>query len=340
MHNFYSDTQTKPSRAMLEAALTAPLGDEQKGADPTTRALEERVAELLGKEDAVFLPSGTMCNQIALRVHCRPGDEVICERTCHIVNFEGGGGSAIAGIAPRTIDGVNGIYQPEQVAAAIRPANRHAPISRLLAAEQTANMGGGAVWPLETLSGVAKVARDAGLATHMDGARLLNAVVASGTSAAAFAEHYDSVWIDFTKGLGAPVGAALAGSRDFIGEAWRYKQQMGGAMRQSGVIAAMCDWALEHNVERMAEDHHLAQSIAARLIEIPSVSAFLPCDTNILIFELSEDAIPAPELVTRMAEDGITIGALDARRIRVVTHLDVDRDAAEFLLSALARHLS
>ena len=340
MHNFYSDTQTKPSRAMLEAALDAPLGDEQKGADPTTRALEERVAELLGKEDAVFLPSGTMCNQIALRVHCRPGDEVICERTCHIVNFEGGGGSAIAGIAPRTIDGVNGIYQPEQAAAAIRPPNRYAPRSRLLAAEQTANMGGGAVWPLQTLSGVAKVAKEAGLATHMDGARLLNAVVASGTSAAAFAEHYDSVWIDFTKGLGAPVGAALAGSRDFIGQAWRFKQQMGGAMRQSGVIAAMCAYALDHNVDRLAEDHHLARSIADRLTEIPAIINSLPCDTNILIFELSESAIPAPELVARMAGDGITVGALDDRRIRVVTHLDVDENAAEALLSSLTHNLT
>lgn len=340
MHNFYSDTQTKPSRAMLETALTATVGDEQQGADATTRSLEERVAALLGKEDAVFLPSGTMCNQIALRVHCRPGDEVICERTCHIVNFEGGGGSAIAGIAPRTIDGVNGIFQPADVAAAIRPANRHAPISRLLAAEQTANMGGGAVWPHETLGAVATTARQAGLATHMDGARLLNAVVASGVSAAAFAEHYDSVWIDFTKGLGAPVGAALAGSRDFIKEAWRCKQQMGGAMRQSGVIAALCDWALEHNVDRLADDHRLAQTIAAGLREIPAISSILPCETNILIFEVDKDAISAPELAGRLAADGIKLGAFDDRRLRIVTHLDVDEDAAEALLTALRAALT
>ena len=200
-------------------------------------------------------------------------------------------------------------------------------------------MGGGAIWPLETLSGVAKVAKAAGLATHMDGARLLNAVVGSGVPADRFAEHYDSVWIDFTKGLGAPVGAALAGSRDFIAEAWRYKQQMGGAMRQSGVIAAMCNWALDHNVDRLAEDHALAQSIAARLTEIPAIDDVLPCDTNILIFELSPNAVSAPELVQRMATDGITIGALDQRRVRVVTHLDVDSDAAEALLAALARNL-
>ena len=265
MHDFYSDTKTKPSRAMREAMLDAPVGDEQKGEDPTTEALEERVADLLGKEAALFLPSGTMCNQIAVYLHTQPGDEILCDRTCHIVNSEGGGASALSGIAPYLLEGVHGVFQPDQVTQALRTPSRYAPRSRLLCAEQTANLGGGHIWPAATLSAVAETAQAAGLATHLDGARLLNACVATGVSAPVYTASYDSCWLDFTKGLGAPVGAALAGSRAFVDRAWALKQRIGGAMRQSGVVAAMCAYALDHNVARLAEDHALAAHLAERI---------------------------------------------------------------------------
>ena len=213
MHDFYSDTKTKPTDAMRRAVLDAVVGDEQKGEDPTTEELCRRVAELLGKEAAVFLPSGTMCNEIALQVHLRPGEELICERSSHIVNFEGGAPAAYAGAMVQALDGEHGTLHPEQVAAAIRAPSRYAPVSRLLCVEQTANMAGGAVWPLDRLRATTDVARDAGLLTHMDGARLMNAVVQSGVAAHEWGSCVDSVWIDFTKGLGAPISKRMPSTR-------------------------------------------------------------------------------------------------------------------------------
>ena len=339
MIDFYSDTKTKPTRAMREAMLDATVGDEQKFEDPTTTRLEERVAELLGKQAAVFLPSGTMCNQIAVHLHTRPGDEFLCDRTCHIVNSEGGGASAFSGVAPRIIEGVRGVFEPAQVTEAIRPRSRYIPRSSLLCAEQTANMGGGRVWPLKTLAAVAETAKAAGLATHLDGARLMNAVVATGTPARDYCAPYDSCWIDFTKGLGAPVGAVLAGSRSFIERAWALKQRTGGSMRQSGVIAAMCLHALDHHIDRLADDHKLAQRIAAEITLMKGAAALLPVDTNIVIFDLAEDAPDAPTLVERLRAEGVLIGAFGPRRIRIVTHLDVDQAAGEALIAALKRHI-
>lgn len=340
MHDFYSDTKTKPSRAMREATLDAVVGDEQKDEDPTTRELCERVAALLGKEAAVFLPSGTMCNEIAIRVHTKPGDEVICERSCHLINFETGGPAAISGVMIQPIDGENGTFIGDQVRQTIRPASRYAPESRLVCVEQTANMGGGTVWPLDRINDVAKAAKEAGLATHMDGARLLNAVVKSGVSAARWTEGYDSCWIDFTKGLGAPVGAVLAGSAAFITQAWRIKQQIGGAMRQSGILAAMCLYALDHNVERLAEDHALAARIAGELATFDLVDHVLPVETNIIIFDVSDAAPTAPEIVSSLEKSGILAGAFGERRIRLVTHLDVDGAAGDALCKSLSRILS
>jgi threonine aldolase len=339
IHNFFSDTKTKPSRAMREAMLDAPVGDEQQGEDPTTAALEARVAELLGKDAAVFLPSGTMCNEIAICVHTRPGDEVICERSGHIIIAEGGGPAALSGVMIHALDGCNGVFQPEQVKATIRAPSRYAPRSRLLSIEQTANFGGGAVWPLETVRAVARVAKDAGLVTHIDGARLMNAVVKTGIAAKDWCEGYDSCWIDFSKGLGAPVGAVLAGSHEFIEEAWRIKQQIGGAMRQSGVLAAMCLYALDHNIERLAEDHRLAASIADRIVALPKVASVLPAHTNIVIFHLTPDAPPAPAIAASLKEDGVIVGAFGDRMMRIVTHLDVDDTGAARLCEKLSRHL-
>ncbi len=340
MHDFYSDTKTKPTMAMRESVLQAVVGDEQKDEDPTTLELCDRVAALLGKDAAIFLPSGTMCNEIALRVHTRPGDEVICERSCHIFGFETGGPAAISGVMMHPIDGVNGIFEADQVVQAIRPSSRYMPETRLVCVEQTANMGGGAVWPLEKIRQVAAAAKDAGIATHMDGARLMNAAVKSGISAKDWTEGFDSCWIDFSKGLGAPVGAVLAGSTDFIAQAWRIKQQIGGSMRQSGVLTAMCLYALDHHVERLADDHRLATSIADRIAVMKGVAAVKPVETNIVIFDLTTAVPDANSLVDRMAVDGVLTGAFGERRIRVVTHLDVDASAADALCASLEQHLS
>ena len=223
--DFYSDMKSKPTRAMLETVLSAPVGDVQKGEDPTTNLLCERVCDLLGKEASILLPSGTMCNEIALRVHCAPGSEVICERSSHIINFEAGGPAALSGVMMHSIDGEYGCFRADQVRAAIRKKSRYSPETSLVCVEQTTNLGGGGIWPLDDLRAVAATAKEAGVSTHMDGARLFNACVATGTSAREFAEGYDSCWIDFTKRLGGFAGAALAGSRDLINGAWRYAQQ-------------------------------------------------------------------------------------------------------------------
>lgn len=339
MYDFYADTKTKPTDAMRKVVLDCIVGDEQKDEDPTTTELCARVAKLLGKEAAVFLPSGTMCNEIAIKVHTNPGDEVICEESCHIINFETGGPSAISGVMIRAISGANGIFTPDQVRACLRPNSRYMPKSALMCVEQTANMGGGAIWPLNQLDEVAQVAKQAGLATHMDGARLMNAATKSGVSPARYAQEYDSVWIDFTKGLGAPVGAVLAGSKEFIAQAWRLKQRFGGAMRQSGIVASMCLYALDHHVDRLADDHDLADRLGRDIAKLPFVKSVLPVETNIVIFDMTDDAPLAADLVEILRGEGILIGAFGERRIRVVTHIDVDPTAGDVLMQSFARHL-
>jgi threonine aldolase len=331
--NLHSDTQTRPSPGMRKAMAEAEVGDEQRFQDPTVNALQERVAELLRHEAALFLPTGTMCNQISIRLHVGPhGDEVILHRRSHPIIAEAGGPAAHAGAMIHALDGDGGMFTPEQVEAAIRPAgDRYSPRSRLVCVEQTTNMGGGRVWPLEQVRGVLDVARRYGLRTHLDGARLMNAVVASGVSAADYAGGFDTAWVDFTKGLGAPVGACMAGSRELIDEAWRLKQMMGGAMRQAGIIAAAGMYALDHNVERLAEDHENARVLAEGLAELPGV-AIDPStvETNIVIFEVPD----ARGLSQRLKERDVDISPLDDRRMRAVTHLDVDRAGIESALGA------
>lgn len=336
MHDFYSDTQSRPTRAMREAALDTPLGDERHDADPSTLELCGRVADMLGMEAAVFLPSGTMCNEIAIAVHTRPGDEVICTRESHIIFAESGGPAALSGVMMHPIDGQRGMLTQEQLAGAIRPRSAHAPRSRLLVAEQTANLAGGAIWPLDQLNGVAAAAKAAGLATHLDGARLLNAQVATGIPAADYARGFDSAWIAFTKGLGCPVGAVLAGSADFVEKAWLLKRRWGGAMRQTGVLTAMCLYALDHHVERLAEDHALAQSIAARLLDLPLIARVMPVETNIVIADLAQQAPDARETSRLLREKNVTVTIVGHRRIRIVTHLDVGPADADALIAALA----
>jgi threonine aldolase len=335
--NLYSDTQTRPTEGMRAAIAGAVVGDEQRGLDPTTRALEERVAELLGFPAAVFLPSGTMCNEIALRLHARPGgDELLLDRTAHPVNSEAGGPAQLAGLMVRVIDGEGGVFTADQLSAAIRPAgNRYMPRSRVVSVEQTSNLGGGRVWPLSTVQSVLEVARRHGLRAHLDGARLMNAVVATGVPAADFAGGFDTAWIDFTKGLGAPVGAVLAGSRELIDEAWRWKQMLGGAFRQSGIVAAGCLYTLDHHVARLAEDHANAAVLAHGLASLPGVRLDpAAVETNIVIFSVDD----APGLVRRVA-DRVEVQAFGPGRVRAVTHLDVSRADVELALEAFAAAL-
>jgi threonine aldolase len=336
--NLHSDTQTRPTAQMRAAMASAEVGDEQRGLDPTTAELERRVAELLGHERAVFLPSGTMCNEIALRLHIRPGgDELILDRTAHPVVAEAGGPGALAGAMIHKLDGRQGIFSAGQLEQALHdPGDRYAPRSRLVSIEQTTNMGGGRVWPLAAIAEVLEVVRNHGLRAHLDGARLMNAVVASGVAAADFASPFDTAWIDFSKGLGAPVGAVLAGSTQLIEEAWRYKQMMGGALRQSGILAAGCIYALDHHVERLAEDHANAKLLAEGLAALPRVDLDpAQVETNIVIFDVED----APALQARLAQD-VEVIALGPRRMRAVTHLDVDRAGIERAIGAFAAALA
>ena len=334
--DLYSDTQTRPTPAMRQAMAEAPVGDEQRGEDPSVNRLCETVAELLGKEAAMFLPSGTMCNEIALLLHCRPGDEVICDETAHIIIAEAGGPAVFAGAMIRPLAGQRGIYTADDVKAAVRDSGRYSPNSRLVEVEQTSNFGGGSVWPLEAIRSVAEAARDHGLALHMDGARLMNAVVASGISARDFAEPFDTAWVDLSKGLGCPVGAVLAGTRETIDRAWQWKQRMGGAMRQAGIVAAAGVYALAHNVERLADDHDNARSFAEQIADIPGI-ALDPqtVETNIVFFDVAGTGLSADAIGDRLLGHGVRMGPMGETTIRAVTHLDVDTAGIDAAAAAL-----
>jgi threonine aldolase len=335
--DLYSDTVTRPTPAMRRAMMDAPVGDEQNREDPTVNRLQAVVAELLGKEAALFLPSGTMCNQVAFAVHCRPGDEILLHETAHPLLYESGGPSALVGAVMRPLAGARGLYSAEQVRQAVRPRVHYMPRTRALSVEQTANIAGGVCWPLAQVEEVCAAGRAAGLACHMDGARLMNAVVATGTPAGAFAAPFDSVWLDLTKGLGAPVGAVLAGSRAFIEEAWVFKQRLGGAMRQAGIVAAGGVFALEHHVERLAEDHERARQLARGLAELPGLAVDADrVETNIVIFDVRGTGLTGEEFGRRTLErSGVRFSVLGPTLVRAVTHLDVPPDGVERALAAV-----
>ena len=338
--NLYSDTQTRPTAGMRAAIAAAEVGDEQRGEDPTTNALQERVATLLGHEAALFLPSGTMCNEIAIRLHIRPGGErMFIGRDTHPLIAEAGGPAQLSGAVITEVDGDSGMFSAQALDHAIHgagPGGRYGPRERLVCVEQTTNMGGGRVWPLEQVREVLDVARAAGLATHLDGARLMNAAVASGVDAAAWAGPFDSAWLDFTKGLGAPVGACLAGSAAFIEEAWRWKQMIGGAMRQSGIVAAAGLYALDHHVERLADDHARARRLAEGLAALPGVELDpATVQTNIVIFAVPD----AVAFTAALAAEDVEMSHFGPTRVRAVTHLDVDDEGIDRALAAAARAL-
>ena len=335
MINLYSDTQTRPSEPMRRAMYEAEVADEQRRIDPIVNRLQERVAELLGKEAALFLPSGTMCNAISFRLHVdKGGDEVILHEQAHPIIAEAGGPAAISGAMMKTLAADGGIFSAEQVEGAIRPIDRYMPRSRLVSVEQTTNMGGGRVWPQATLREVADVARRHGMRAHMDGARLMNAVVASGVPAAQHADGFDTVWVDFTKGLGAGVGACMAASGDLIEQAWRYKQMWGGSLRQAGSIAAACLYALDNNVERLAEDHANARRLAEGLAEIPGVEIDpASVETNIVIFGVAD----AEVLIRELAGEVELSGPVNGGKVRAVTHMDVTRDEVDQAISRISQ---
>ena len=334
MIDLSSDTATRPSEAMRQFMMRAPVGDEQKLEDPTANALQERVAALLGKEQAWYLPSATMANEIAVKVHTKPGDEVVIDRTAHIVNAEAGGPALLSGVMVYTVNGERGVFTAADVDGAVRRDDPHCQRTRLVSVEQTSNGGGGTVWPVGRLREIADAARRHNLRTHMDGARLMNAVVASGVSAHEQTKGYDSVAFCLTKGLGCPVGALVAGDREFAKEARRYKHLFGGAMRQAGIIAAAGLYALDHNIERLAEDHANAKILARGLAQIPGVRIDVDhVESNLVFFDVTGLGMTAPEVVKRLADAGVRMGASSKTRVRAVTHLDVSRADVERAVS-------
>ena len=307
---------------MREAMARAEVGDDVLGDDPTVARLEARVAELLGKEAAVFTPSGTMANQLALRVHTEPGDEILVEADAHIYYYEGGAPAALAGVMCRCLPGVRGVFTSSDVEAALRPADQHYPPTKLVCLENTHNRGGGSVWPIDRIREVAEASCRHGLRLHLDGARLWNAAVATGVPEREYAAHFDSVSVCFSKGLGAPIGSALCGSREFIQRARRFRKMYGGGMRQAGILAAGALYALEHHRDRLAEDHANARALAGGLSELPGIIVDpTTVQTNIVLILVK--GLPAATVARALDEAGLRLLAVGPNTLRAVTNLMV-----------------
>lgn len=333
-----SDTITRPTPQMREAMARAPVGDDVFGEDPSVAALERRTAEWLGKEAAVYVPSGTMSNQLGVKVHCAPGDEFLCEQNCHIYQYEQGGYAQLSGLAVRPVAGHFGVLELDQLKGLVRPDDDHHVRTRLVTLENTHNRGGGRILPLENIQTICRWAHEQGLATHLDGARLFNAVVATGIDAVRWAEGFDTVSVCFSKGLGAPVGSALAGPAPLIRRARRYRKLLGGGMRQAGIIAAGALFALEHHVERLADDHVHAKLLADAVRRIDGLRLEPPeVDTNIVIFAVDPACGTAADLTARLEGHGVRMLPMAASQVRAVTHLDISRADIERAADALER---
>ena len=328
MIDLRSDTVTKPTEAMRRAMATAEVGDDVYREDPTVSRLEERTAQILGKEAAIFMPSGTMTNQSAIKCHTQPGDEILIESHAHIHCYEAGAPAALSGVTCRLIEGSRGRFTADDVRSAIRPANVPFPSPRLLCVENTHNAAGGRVWPLEAVEEVTAAAHSLGLATHLDGARLWNAAVAAGVPEAEYARHFDTVSVCFSKGLGAPVGSALAGSAEFVSRARRVRKLLGGGMRQAGVIAAGALFALERHRNRLTEDHALARRLAEELAQLDGIR-LRPSDveTNIILFGL--ETIEAAQFCGALRKRGVLMLPRTDGTVRAVTSLAVSEDDIE-----------
>jgi threonine aldolase len=317
-----SDTITQPTPAMREAMARAEVGDDVFGDDPTVARLETRVAEMLGKESAVFTPSGTMANQLALRAHTEPGDEILVDANAHIYYYESGAPAALAGVMCRCLPGVRGVFTAADVEAALRPADQHFAPTKLVCIENTHNRGGGSIWPIERIREVAEVSQARGLRLHLDGARLWNASVATGIPERDYAAHFDSVSVCFSKGLGAPVGSALCGTREFIQRARRFRKMYGGGMRQAGILAAGALHALEHHRARLAEDHANARALAEGLSRLPGLEID-PASVQTNIVRVQVRKTPAPSLVGALDQAGVRVLATGPDTLRAVTSLMV-----------------
>lgn len=333
-----SDTVTKPTPAMRAAMAAAEVGDDVFGDDPTVNRLQERLAALLGKEAALFVPSGTMSNQICVKAHTQPGDELLCEVGCHIYNNEAGGPAVLSGVTCRTFVGDHGILDVGQLDGKVRPNDDHQVRTRLVCLENTHNRGGGRVYPLAKIEAISAWARKHGLAMHLDGARLWNAIVATGTPAAAWARPFDSVSVCFSKGLGAPLGSALAGPREFVTRARRLRKLLGGGMRQVGVVAAACLYALDHHVERLAEDHRHARVLAEAVAATPGLRLNPPeVETNLVWFEVDPDLGSARDVAAALKQHGVLVHVAGAQTVRACTHLDVSAAQAEQAAEVIRR---
>jgi threonine aldolase len=325
-----SDTVTRPTPAMRAAMAAAEVGDDVFHDDPSINRLEEQVARILGKEAALFVPSGTMSNQICVKAHTHPGDELICDVDCHIYNYEAGGPAVLSGVTCRTLNGDFGVLDVSQMTDKIRPDNEHLVHTRLVCLENTHNRGGGRVYPLEKIRAIGEWTRKNGLILHLDGARLWNAVVATGVPAATWASHFDSVSVCFSKGLGAPVGSALAGPKEFVARARKIRKLFGGGMRQAGVIAAGALHALENHIDRLADDHRNAKVIAEAIADTPGLHLDPPrVETNLIWFNIEKETGTAAEVGARLKERGVLAHAAGPQRMRVCTHLDVSAVMAE-----------
>ncbi|MCG8448842.1 MAG: aminotransferase class I/II-fold pyridoxal phosphate-dependent enzyme [Pirellulales bacterium] len=336
MIDLASDTLTRPTPGMREAIAAAEVGDDMFDEDPTVQALEARIAKLLGKEDAIYVPSGSMGNLIGIRLHCGQGDEFLAEANCHILRYEAASYAQIFGVTVQAVPSENGILEVDQLAGRIRPRNMHCPQTRLVCLENTHNYWGGRIQPYKSVEAICNWAAEEGVARHLDGARLLNAVVATGIPAPQWAQHFDTVSVCFSKGLGAPVGSALCGTAEAVARARWYRKALGGAMRQAGVIAAGALYALDNHVERLAEDHTKAQ-VLVKAIEQTDGLALRDdsVDTNIVFFQVAEELGTAADFCSRLREQGIRMLALGPQLVRAVTHLDVSQaeieEAAEIL---------
>jgi threonine aldolase len=325
MIDLRSDTVTRPTPAMRAAMSAAEVGDDVFGDDPTVNRLEERVAETLGKEAAIFVPSGTMSNQLAVKVHTQPGDELLCDLNCHIYNYEGGGPAVLSGVTCRTLDGAHGILDLTQLEDTIRPADDpHQVRTRLVCLENTHNRGGGTVYPLDKIAAISAWARRHDLVMHLDGARLWNAAVATGIKPAEWARHFDTVSVCFSKGLGAPVGSALAGPETVIAKCRRIRKLLGGGMRQAGILAAGALYALENHVARLADDHRNAQVLAQAIADTPGLRLDPPeVETNLVWFFADPELGTARQIADRLRQQGVLVHAAGPQKLRACTHLDV-----------------
>lgn len=336
-----SDTVTRPSAPMREAMAKAEVGDDVFGEDPAVNALQKKVADLLGKEAALYVPSGTMGNQICIKVHTVPGDEVVVEKGCHVFNYETGAIAFLSSVQAHTIEGVRGVMMPDQIKRVIRPSVYYMPRTRLIALENTHNRAGGTIYPLKVIEEIHTLARSEGIALHLDGARLWNASVATGITPRKYASFFDSVSVCLSKGLGAPVGSVIAGSKTFIDDARHYRKIFGGGMRQAGVLAAAGIHALDHNITRLKDDHAKAQVLANELASISTLDIDMESvQTNIVIMSIARTGKTPEELLAALKERGVLLTPGNYMGLRAVTHMDVSmedvRRASEVMKEIIA----